>query len=300
MGALLNDDNGSKLYSYDQQQKLEPMTIDDFDELLAAYIDEHGKLALLLDCDGTLVPIAPTPELAFLPEETKRILTRLSNNADVQIAVISGRKLQDVQNVIGIEGLTYAGNHGLEILHPDGTLFVHPVTPEHQEDLNDIKRELEEQCCNVEGVYVEAKGPLVTLYYKNAPQMMHQQLKAIAMNIITSHKFVAHTQNFAIEAMPPVRWDKGRACIHILRTMYGVDWLERVHIIYCGDDYTDEDAMRALKGIAMSFRITSSHAVKTAATRRLSNTDSVVTLLRWLDIHMQGRPMKVNKRSSIL
>ena len=38
----------------------------------------------------------------------------------------------------------------------------------------------------------------------------------------------------AIEARPPIHWDKGRACIHVLRTTFGVDWSERVRIIYVG------------------------------------------------------------------
>lgn len=48
----------------------------------------------------------------------------------------------------------------------------------------------------------------------------------------------------AIEAKPPVQWNKGRASIYILRTAFGVDWSERIRIIYAGDDTTDEDAMQ--------------------------------------------------------
>lgn len=47
----------------------------------------------------------------------------------------------------------------------------------------------------------------------------------------------------ALEAKPPVQWNKGRASIYILRTAFGVDWSERIKIIYAGDDSTDEDAM---------------------------------------------------------
>ena len=43
-------------------------------------------------------------------------------------------------------------------------------------------------------------------------------------------------------------WDKGRASLSILRTAFGVDWAERIRIIYAGDDNTDEDAILALKG----------------------------------------------------
>lgn len=56
--------------------------------------------------------------------------------------------------------------------------------------------------------------------------------------------FTVGKAHCAIEAKPPVQWNKGRASIYILRTAFGVDWSERIRIIYVGDDATDEDAMQ--------------------------------------------------------
>lgn len=102
------------------------------------------KLALLLDYDGTLAPIAPHPDLATLPQETKNVLQRLSNISDVYIAVISGRGVENVKDMVGIEGITYAGNHGLEILHPDGSKFVHPMPVEFAERVSGLLRALQD------------------------------------------------------------------------------------------------------------------------------------------------------------
>ena len=63
-------------------------------------------------------------------------------------------------------------------------------------------------------------------------------------------------------------WDKGRASIYILRTAFGLDWSDRIRIIYAGDDLTDEDAMEALKGMAFSFRVVNSNLVQTSANMR--------------------------------
>lgn len=62
--------------------------------------------------------------------------------------------------------------------------------------------------------------------------------------MIEAAGFKATIARCAIEAKPPVEWNKGRASIYILRTAFGVDWSERIRIIYVGDDSTDEDAMQ--------------------------------------------------------
>jgi hypothetical protein len=95
----------------------------------------------------------------------------------------------------------------------------------------------------------------------------------------------------AIEAKPPVKWDQGRACIHILRTMYGADWSERVRIVYAGT----EAAMQALSGIACTFRVDSSPTVRTAANFRLEGPDAVLTMLKWVEKQMNKRSPRLTR-----
>lgn len=64
------------------------------------YVGSKHKLALLLDYDGTLAPIAPHPDLAILPPETRNVLERLSNMSDVYIAIISGRNVNNVKEMV--------------------------------------------------------------------------------------------------------------------------------------------------------------------------------------------------------
>ena len=104
-----------------------PLIISDFDPILKKYVGDKTNLALLLDYDGTLSPIVKHPDLAILPPETKQVLERLARRPDVFIAVVSGRGVDDVKSKVGIENITYAGNHGLEIHHADGTKYVHPI-----------------------------------------------------------------------------------------------------------------------------------------------------------------------------
>ncbi|XP_039285067.1 alpha,alpha-trehalose-phosphate synthase [UDP-forming] isoform X2 [Nilaparvata lugens] len=283
MGTLISEDGEEVLPT-----TMQPVTMDDFDEYLSKYIGNTNKLALLLDYDGTLAPIAPHPDLAILPQETKHVLERLSNMPEVYISIISGRNVHNVKEMVGIDGLTYAGNHGLEILHPDGSRFMHPMPTEFEDKCSALLQALQEQVCKA-GAWVENKGALLTFHYRETPIDVRPEMVAQARALIEAHGFRAGEAHCALEAKPPVQWNKGRASIYILRTAFGLDWSERIRIIYAGDDVTDEDAMEALKGMAATFRVAQSSIVKTSAQRRLPSTDSVLTMLKWVERHFSKR-----------
>ncbi|CAH1983948.1 unnamed protein product [Acanthoscelides obtectus] len=298
MGSLVTQDEQDDVGSV----TMPAVTLDDFDEYLAKYIGNTHKLALLLDYDGTLAPIAPHPDLAIIPAETKNVLQRLSNLSDCYIAIVSGRNVNNVKQMVDIEGITYAGNHGLEILHPDGTKFVHPMPTEFHDKVGELMRQLQEKVCR-DGAWVENKGALLTFHFRETPIHLRAGLEKQAVTLIEAAGFLAAHAHCAIEARPPVQWNKGRASIYILRTAFGVDWSERIRIIYVGDDATDEDAMQALKGMAATFRVTSSDITKTAAERRLPSTDSVLTMLKWVERHLSRRkpsmdPGRIPRRNS--
>ena len=75
-----------------------------FDAYLKDYIGKKATLALLLDYDGTLTPIVKHPDLAVIPSETKEVLERLAKRSDVFVAVVSGRGVENVKKMVGVEG----------------------------------------------------------------------------------------------------------------------------------------------------------------------------------------------------
>ena len=108
------------------------------------------------------------------------------------------------------------------------------------------------QVCK-DGAWVENKGALLTFHYRETPPDVRPELVAKAQQLIQANGFKAGQAHCAIEAKPPVHWNKGRASIYILRTAFGLDWSERVRIIYAGDDVTDEDAMQVSNIIMSAF-----------------------------------------------
>ncbi|KAF2364432.1 HAD-superfamily hydrolase subfamily IIB [Trinorchestia longiramus] len=273
--------------------KLSPLREEDFNTFLEHYVTESSRLALLLDYDGTLAPIAPHPDLAVLPPETKKVLMRLANMPDVSIAIISGRSLDNVRQMVGIDGITYAGNHGFQIRHPDGTTFIHPVPHDYEENLKVLREMLKPVCEH--GAWLEDKGTGITFHFREVPNSLEAEIIEKAEECFESVGIEPYPSHRAFEARPPVTWNKGRAAIHILRTLFGVDWVGRISIIFAGDDKTDEDAMKALQGMAATFRVTASKNVKTVANHRLPSTDAVLTMLKWIERRLGARCLEESR-----
>lgn len=94
---------------------------------LENYLEEYvsGKpFALLLDYDGTLAAIQPHPDMTYMTDYTREALLNISTSSNIFIAIISGRGVDDVKKKVGIDNIIFAGNHGLEILYPNGTRWV--------------------------------------------------------------------------------------------------------------------------------------------------------------------------------
>jgi len=286
MGLLISDVN----YNPDEST-MNPLAVEDFDQYLSDFItfdksslDTPTNLSLILDYDGTLAHIGKKPEQAVMPPGAREILERLSKQKEISICIISGRSLENLKEIVQLEGITYAGSHGLEILSPDGTKYVHPITAEHDEKIKALLGDLEEVCKGSNGAWIENKGALLTFHYREVPVNLREGLLKKATNVFAEHGFTAHKAPMAIEAKPVVEWDQGRASLHILKHLYGEDWSDKTRVIYAGDDPSDEEAMEALSGIACSFKVSStSTTARTSANYRLKSPDEVLLMLKWIE-----------------
>src|SRR5262245_56361965 len=75
---------------------------------------------VFLDYDGTLAPLAPTPEQAVPLPGTWQLLRQLAEGPDVKVAVVTGRTVANVRASFNVPGIYYVGIHGLEVRGPDG------------------------------------------------------------------------------------------------------------------------------------------------------------------------------------
>lgn len=191
------------------------------------------RAAILLDVDGTLAPIVPRPEDARVPEETREELARLARRYAL-LACISGRTAADARRVVGVEdGVLYVGEHGLE-LDPDAARW--------SEVLDDF--------VDAPGWPVERKPLSLSLHYRLAPdrEAAEMALRGVAEQARAAG-LVPRWGRLVLELRPPVGAHKGTAVVRLL----GERRLDRA--LYAGDDTTDLDAFRALRGLELGIAV---------------------------------------------
>jgi trehalose-phosphatase len=203
------------------------------------------NVLLLLDYDGTLTPIVERPELAVLSEDMRDLIKRVSKRYIT--GIISGRSLADVKNLVQVEGIYYAGNHGFEISGPSLEL-TKPEAEQTKSTLLKACNELKAKLRHISGAIVENKGLTASVHYRLVSAEKFQELRKIFDEIMEPYiksgaaKITQGKKVFEIR--PNVDWDKGKAVLWIMKV---IKLPENVLPIYMGDDRTDEDAFLALK-----------------------------------------------------
>jgi trehalose-phosphatase len=214
---------------------------------LLRHVASTKSLFLFLDYDGTLTPIADHPSHARLQAETKRLLKQSADLPGVWVALVSGRSLSDLKRIVGIRGLYYVGNHGLELEGPS-LRYVNPVAQATQPLLKKIAGELKAALRPIPGAWVEEKGLTFSVHWRNIPRTLRRQfhrlvrrstapLKAEGLIRVTRGKRV-------VEVRPPVAWGKGEMVTWILRRVIPRRSSAKPLVMYLGDDETDEEAFR--------------------------------------------------------
>jgi trehalose-phosphatase len=208
------------------------------------------KLALLLDYDGTLTPIVRRPEDALLPESVRSLLMKLAERCTV--AVVSGRDRRDVEGMVGIPSLTYAGSHGFDI-HGPGVQMEHEEARQALPDLDAAEAELRKALAPIAGSRVERKRFAIAIHYREVERDEGvRRVEQIVEEVRSRHASLRKLGGKKIfELQPDVPWNKGYAVMFLLESL-GLNHAG-VAAIYIGDDETDENAFRALADRESSF-----------------------------------------------
>jgi len=219
-----------------------------WDKLKAVF--KESRLCLFLDYDGTLSPIAKAPHKAVIPYAVKSLLKKLSRKPGCMVAIISGRSLVDVKKRVGVKGIIYSGNHGLEVEGPK--IRYKPVVPaRYRKALVKIKEGLKEKLKGIKGVIIEDKWLSLALHFRQVKKRDVNLIKTVfrEATIIPSvvKEIKVRAGKKVLEAGFPVEWDKGKITLWLLSRQKFSAGGKEVAAVYIGDDTTDEDAFKALR-----------------------------------------------------
>jgi len=203
--------------------------------LLAPLIAAPERAALLLDFDGVLAPIVARPEDAYPPPETRAELQRLVPRYGL-VAVVSGRPGEDVRNRVAVEGVVYAGSHGLEL---------DPAAGRWRQQIAGFA-----STAPWPAAEIELKGLSVAFHYRQHgdEQAAVRELETLAERA-RSEGLVARFGRKVLEVLPPVDSNKGTAVRQLL------DEAGLTRALVAGDDTTDLDAFRAVEALEHRVRV---------------------------------------------
>ncbi|MBV9329005.1 MAG: trehalose-phosphatase [Chloroflexi bacterium] len=245
-----------------------------------------GAAGLVTDVDGTISPIVARPEEAMVLPRARAALIGLSQYLNV-VGVVTGRSVADARQMVGVDGLTYIGNHGLEMLR-DGRAETlpeaRPWVPRLAAALGQVATHLPTDLR--EGVIVENKGATASLHYRLAPDP--DQTRRVLLELLTrwavSAGFRVEEGRRVFNLLPPLAVTKGTAVTWLVRERH----LEG--IVFFGDDLTDAHAFRALSelrqaGQARTLSIAvvgpeTPHTVRQLADACVPTASAVAELLR--------------------
>ncbi len=255
-----------------------------FDHILHIQNLQEGQIiALFLDYDGTLTPIAPTPDQAVLSPDTKKVLQKIIKCPKVHTAIVSGRSLEDVRRLIGIKDLIYIGNHGFEI-KGSGMEFEGLISPAYRQVLAGIKSEIIRSLESFQGVIIENKGITLSVHYRLTQEderaEILRHLEKITKQFISNQDIHVTTGKMVFEIRPPIDWDKGKAVMWVFKRQQLAYEHQNVLPIYIGDDVTDEDAFFVLKDMGVTVCVGQKEASQ--AQYYVNDPDEVIKFLEFL------------------
>ena len=213
----------------------------------------NGKSPVfLLDYDGTLTPIVGDPQRALLSDEVRCVLKKLSKSRT--IGVISGRALDDIKNLVKVDGIYYSGNHGFEISGP-GLELINPVAEKTKIIIWDICAKMKKGLSNMDGALIENKDLTASLHYRMVANedfpMLKKEFESIVKPYLDEGKVKVTHGKKVFEIRPNIDWDKGDAVLYIIDNLKEEDILP----VYIGDDRTDEDAFISLKDTGITILV---------------------------------------------
>ena len=237
-------------------------------------------LALLLDFDLTLSPLARDPRHAYLPKAAKNKIGKVVQH--IPVVIITGRALGEIKKKANIKKVFYIGSHGLEY-NLNGKQEAIAVPNTMLQALKKAQKKFLKISKKYPNIILETKKYSVALGYRMVRPSQIRPLefsfRKMAVKIKKEGLLSARLDKKTFELRPKVKIDKGVASLFALKTIQN-KFHKRFLPIYIGDSQTDEDAFKVLDKRGITVRV--GRNKKSAAKWYLKNQKEVNRFLEWL------------------
>jgi trehalose 6-phosphate phosphatase len=199
------------------------------------------RATLLLDVDGTLLDMAPAPELVVVPSGLTDLLGRLHDHLKGALALVSGRPIADLDLLFAPLILPAAGEHGAEVRHDAEQPIV--VLAARPEALASVHSRLTVAVADIPGVHIERKRTGFAIHYRQASHL------AAELRRLVDDAVAEHTADIHVQPGKMVLEVKGRGCNKgrgVAALMEERPFAGR-RPLFIGDDATDRDAFAAAR-----------------------------------------------------
>lgn len=263
-------------FAQSQKAKRIPSALDAWENIKKQLLEK--KPVVFLDYDGTLTAIVQNPEDAVLPTDMRRSLRALSRF--IPVIIISGRDRRDVEQLVHLDNLIYAGSHGFDITGPDGLNMQHEGGINALPALEAAEKMLNVRLGKIKGVRIERKKYAIAVHFRNSASEEIPFIQQAVQRVADEYASLRQTGGKKIlELRPDIDWNKGKALLWLLGKL---DLVSRDYLpLYIGDDLTDEDAFAVLinRGIGI---LVGDHGEKSFAPFRLKNVKATGSFLQLL------------------
>jgi len=190
------------------------------------------RWAMFLDVDGTLLDFASHPDQVVVDARLRELVEDLHAALDGALALISGRSLDDLDDLFGHPPWAMAGLHGLELRGADGRYRGVHIGMARRMRVRDIADSI---AASLPGVMLEDKGMAVALHCRAAPWQFDALRRNVEAMLPALAGYEMQPGSLVIE-LKPEGMDKGKAVATLLaaRPFHGRQ------PVYLGDDLTDE------------------------------------------------------------
>ncbi|HET7590324.1 MAG TPA: trehalose-phosphatase [Solirubrobacterales bacterium] len=217
---------------------------------LAPFRADPSRAAILTDVDGTLAPIVERPEQAAVPARARELLEALSLRFGM-VGCISGRRALEARRLVGIDGISYAGNHGLELLLPgEEAPRLDPALAGRESGAADFLAGLDAGALVGVGLRREDKGPIQSLHWRGAGDEQAAEARAHEIAAEAGRAKLEPRWGRKVLELRPVCGGGKDAAVAALLCDKDLD-----AAVYAGDDRTDLDACRRLRELRDEGRL---------------------------------------------